>query len=68
LIMLLLHQKTLMFFSLRVTKWNIFVSRVARFFSVKHPKTWKIYLMTLKCTKWPQNVPNGHKIYHLAVK
>jgi ubiquitin len=27
----------------------------------------KIYQMTTKCTKWPQNVPNGHKIYLLAV-
>jgi hypothetical protein len=32
---------------------------VARFFSVKYTKAEKI-------TKWPQNVPNGHKINHLT--
>jgi hypothetical protein len=35
--------------------------RVARLFSVQHTKTGE------KCTKRPQNVPNGHQIYHLAV-
>jgi hypothetical protein len=21
-----------------------------------------------KCTKWPQDIPNGHKIYQMAMK
>jgi hypothetical protein len=28
------------------------------------PKQGKIYQMAIKYTKWPQNVPNGHKIFH----
>jgi hypothetical protein len=36
--------------------------RVARFFSVQHTKTGKIYQMTTKCTKWPYNIPFGCKI------
>jgi hypothetical protein len=24
--------------------------------------------MATKYTKWPQNIPNGHKIYQIAVK
>jgi hypothetical protein len=31
-------------------------SRVARFFGTK------------RGTKWPQNIPNGHKTYQMAVK
>jgi hypothetical protein len=39
------------------------MTRVARFFLVKHTKTGKyIY------TKFPHTLPNGHKIYLIAVK
>jgi hypothetical protein len=27
------------------------------------PKREKIYQITIKYTKWPQSIPNGHKIY-----
>jgi hypothetical protein len=30
------------------------------------PNRGKIYQMATKCTKWPQNAPNDHEIYHLA--
>jgi hypothetical protein len=28
----------------------------------------KKYQITIKYTKWPQNIPNGHKIYQMATK
>jgi hypothetical protein len=34
----------------------------------KIPKREKIHQITIKCTKWPQNIPNGHKIYQMATK
>jgi hypothetical protein len=37
--------------------------RVARFFLGQHTNTGKI---TMKYAKWPQNIPNGHKIYQMA--
>jgi hypothetical protein len=47
-------------------------TRVARFFVVQYTKTWKIYQMTTKYTKipyntytkWPENLPNDHRIYY----
>jgi hypothetical protein len=27
----------------------------------------KIYQITIKCTKWPQNIPNGRKIDQMAI-
>jgi hypothetical protein len=27
-----------------------------------------MYQMATKCTKWPQNVPNGHKMFQMATK
>jgi hypothetical protein len=45
-----------------------FAIRVARFLSVQNTKTGKIYQMTLKYTKWPQKMPNGHKIDQTAIK
>jgi hypothetical protein len=50
------------------TRLEIFVvffdfhNRVARFFLVQNTKTGKTY------TKLPQNIPNGHKIFPMAVK
>jgi hypothetical protein len=40
--------------------------RVARFFLVQLAKTGKIYQITIKYTKWPQTIPNGHNIYQMA--
>jgi hypothetical protein len=43
--------------------------RVARFFLVQHTKTGKICQITIKYTKRPLHIPNGHKIYqHLPLK
>jgi hypothetical protein len=44
------------------------VTRVARYLLVKHTKIGKIYKITIKNTKWPQNIPNGHKIYQMTLK
>jgi hypothetical protein len=34
-----------------------------------NPKREKIHQITIKYTKWPQNIPNGHKIYrHLPLQ
>jgi hypothetical protein len=35
------------------------------FFLIQHTKTGKIYQITVKYIKWPQNRPNGHKIYQM---
>jgi hypothetical protein len=36
---------------------------------VKYTKSGKIYKITIKNTKWPQNRPNSHKIYqHLPLR
>jgi hypothetical protein len=44
-------------------------SRVARFFLVQHTKMEKYNKITIKYTQWPQNIPNGHKIYqHLLLQ
>jgi hypothetical protein len=37
-------------------------SRVASFFLLKVTKMGNIYQMAVKYTKWPWNMPNGHKI------
>jgi hypothetical protein len=42
--------------------------RVARFYCCKIPKQGKIYQMTRKYFKCPQNIPNGHKIEQMALK
>jgi hypothetical protein len=42
--------------------------RVARFSLYNIPKRRKIYQITIKYTKWPQDIPNGHKIDRLASK
>jgi hypothetical protein len=44
--------------------------KVARFFLGQHTQTGKIYLPNNhKYTKWPYNIPNGHKIYqHLPLQ
>jgi hypothetical protein len=44
---------------------NVLLTRVARFFLVQHTK---IYQITIKNTKWPQNIPNGIKIDQQAIK
>jgi hypothetical protein len=42
---------------------------VARFFLVKHPKTGTNTIIHKNVLgKWPLNIPNGHKIYHMAIK
>jgi hypothetical protein len=41
---------------------------VARFSLEQHTKTGKIYQKDSKYTKWPQDIPNGHRIYQMAVK
>jgi hypothetical protein len=43
-------------------------NRVARFLLVQHTKTVKIYQMSTKCTKCPDNLPIGRKIYQMAKK
>jgi hypothetical protein len=43
-------------------------ARVARFFLVKLTKTGKFYQITLKYSKWPQNIPKGRKIDQMAIK
>jgi hypothetical protein len=35
---------------------------------VQHTKAGKTYQITIKYTKWPENIPNGRKIYPMAVK
>jgi hypothetical protein len=35
---------------------------------VQHIKTGKIYQITIKYNKWPQNLPNGCKIDQKAIK
>jgi hypothetical protein len=42
-------------------------TRVARFFVVHCTKTGKIYQITMKYTKWTQNIPNGCKIDQMAM-
>jgi hypothetical protein len=42
--------------------------RVARLFLAQHTKTVKTYKMAINYTKWPQIIPNGHKIYQMATK
>jgi hypothetical protein len=37
-------------------------------FLVQLTNTNKIYQMTIKHTKWKQNIPNGHKIYQMTTK
>jgi hypothetical protein len=32
------------------------------------PKPGKMYQMNTKCTKWTQNVPNGHTIFQYVSK
>jgi hypothetical protein len=33
------------------------------------PKYYKIFQIVIKYTKWPENIPNGHKIYqHLPLQ
>jgi hypothetical protein len=44
-------------------------NRVARFFLAQHTKKGKIYQKPIKYSKWPQNIPNGHKIsQHLLLQ
>jgi hypothetical protein len=43
-------------------------TRVARFFLVYDTKTGKKYQMKTHCSKWSQNIPNGHKIFLMAIK
>jgi hypothetical protein len=31
-------------------------------FLVQYTKTGKIYQITIKCTKWPRNIPDSRKI------
>jgi hypothetical protein len=40
-------------------------TRDARFFVVQHTKTGKMYQITIRYTKWPQNIPNGYKMHTL---
>jgi hypothetical protein len=47
--------------------------RVTRFFLLKHTKTrkntqWLVYQMIIKCTKWPQSLPNDRKIDQMAIR
>jgi hypothetical protein len=32
------------------------------------PKWGKIYQITIKCTKWPQNIYNGYKTDQMVIK
>jgi hypothetical protein len=45
---------------------NQVMSRVARFSS--DTKTGKIYQITMKYSKWPQNISNGPKIGQITIK
>jgi hypothetical protein len=42
--------------------------RVARFSWYNIPKRGKIYQITTKYTKLPQNIPNYHKIYQISIE
>jgi hypothetical protein len=44
-------------------RWRTPVYRVARVFVVQYTKTDKIYQSAINFTKWPENSPNGHKVY-----
>jgi hypothetical protein len=53
--------------------WSAAAARVARFLLVQHTKKYlpnyhKLEQMTIKYSKWPQNIPNGYKIYRMATK
>jgi hypothetical protein len=43
-------------------------NRNARFFLVQHTKKGKIFEMTTKYTKKPQNIPNASKIDQMDIK
>jgi hypothetical protein len=55
----------------KISRWKLFIRheeiqiefRVARFFLAKNTKTVKIHQITIKYTKWLQNIPSGRKIY-----
>jgi hypothetical protein len=49
-------------FTFRYNAHRLFSIRFARFLLVQHTKTGKTYQMTIKYTKWSQNIPNGRKI------
>jgi hypothetical protein len=38
------------------------------FLDTIYQKRRKIYQMAIKLTKWPQNLPNGHKTYQMDIK
>jgi hypothetical protein len=56
------------FISIETLLSYAFTIRIARFFSVQHTKTGKIYQITRKHTKWPQNIPDGRKIDQMALQ
>jgi hypothetical protein len=43
-------------------------TRVARFFMVKYTKIGNNKPNCYKINKWPLNLPNGHKMYEMAIK
>jgi hypothetical protein len=54
--------------SFRQHSWPVNLpSRAARFFLPQLTKAGKIYQITLKCTKKPLNMPDGHKIDQMAI-
>jgi hypothetical protein len=50
----------------RNTSSKIDHSRFARFFLIQHTRTGKIYQMTTRYTKSPQDIPNDHEIYQIT--
>jgi hypothetical protein len=56
----------------RMTTYTLIISTTKKKFSREQATLPDFYLFSIpkreKYTKWPQNVPNGHRINHLAVK
>jgi hypothetical protein len=48
--------------------WTIQAPGLPDFFLSQNTKTGKNVPKNIKYTKWPQNVPKGHKIYQMATK
>jgi hypothetical protein len=44
-----------------------FMAGLPDFPMVHHTKTGKIYQITIKHTKWPQNIPNSYKIDQMDI-
>jgi hypothetical protein len=47
--------------------FTFLTARVARFLMLQYTKTGKIYQITIKYSKWSQNIPNDHNIDQSAI-